>query len=105
MPSLPRFVEPWVHFFEADRCNYLLTTTRCLVKMGDMFKQAIFDEEMRSTLHGWAKNVRKRKRAQNAGGVSSLKNFFTSRRKKDDKPPDDALEADASSQGAWTQLN
>ncbi|XP_074569011.1 MLO-like protein 13 [Curcuma longa] len=82
-------------------CSYSTAPLYAIVtQMGDMFKQAIFDEEMRSTLHGWAKNVRKRKRAQNAGGVSSLKNFFTSRRKKDDKPPDDALEADASSQGA-----
>ncbi|KAG6474577.1 hypothetical protein ZIOFF_068515 [Zingiber officinale] len=73
-------------------CSYSTLPLYVIVtQMGDMFKQAIFDQQMQTTLHNWAENVRKRKRGKNAG-VSSLMNVFTSKRKKDD-------EAD-SSQGA-----
>ncbi|KAG6472788.1 hypothetical protein ZIOFF_070266 [Zingiber officinale] len=73
-------------------CSYSTLPLYVIVtQMGDMFKQAIFDQQMQTTLHNWAENVRKRKRGKNVG-VSSLMNVFTSKRKKDD-------EAD-SSQGA-----
>lgn len=41
--------------------------------MGDMFKQAIFDEQLRSTLHGWAETIRKRKKPKTFGVSSFMK--------------------------------
>ncbi|XP_042444475.1 MLO-like protein 13 isoform X2 [Zingiber officinale] len=66
-------------------CSYSTLPLYVIVtQMGDMFKQAIFDQQMQTTLHNWAENVRKRKRGKNVG-VSSLMNVFTSKRKKDDE--------------------
>ena len=49
--------------------------------MGDMFKKAIFDEQLRLTLHGWAEGARKRKRP----GISSFLKKFSSKSKRQDK--------------------
>lgn len=48
--------------------------------MGDMFKQAIFDEQLRSTLHGWAETIRKRKEPKTFG-VSSFMKVINSKSK------------------------
>ncbi|KAM0941621.1 hypothetical protein DsansV1_C16g0140591 [Dioscorea sansibarensis] len=45
-------------------CSYSTLPLYAIVtQMGDMFKQAIFAAQLRTTLHGWAEDVRKRKRS------------------------------------------
>ncbi|WOL12074.1 MLO-like protein 13 isoform X1 [Canna indica] len=64
-------------------CSYsTLPLYTIVTQMGDMFKQGIFDEQLRWTLHGWAENIRKRKRPKTIG--SSFMNVLTSRGKKDE---------------------
>lgn len=48
--------------------------------MGDMFKQAIFAEQLRLMLHDWAEDARKRKRSQ--VGVSAFVNVFSHKAKR-----------------------
>ncbi|KAG1327338.1 MLO-like protein 13 [Cocos nucifera] len=63
-------------------CSYSTLPLYAIVtQMGDMFKKAIFDEQLRLTLHGWAEGARKRKRP----GISSYLNKFGSKSKRQDK--------------------
>ncbi|URD91647.1 hypothetical protein MUK42_01007 [Musa troglodytarum] len=55
-------------------CSYsTLPLYTIVTQMGDMFKQAIFDEQLRSTLHGWAETIRKRKKPKTVGVSSFMK--------------------------------
>lgn len=52
-------------------CSYSTLPLYAIVtQMGDMFKQALFDDQLRSALHGWAESARKRKRS--SSGTSSF---------------------------------
>lgn len=51
------------------------------MQMGDSFKQAIFDQYMQATLHGWAEGARRRKKS-GGSGVSSLLGVFGHREMK-----------------------
>ncbi|XP_010913229.1 MLO-like protein 13 isoform X2 [Elaeis guineensis] len=63
-------------------CSYSTLPLYAIVtQMGDMFKKAIFDEQLRLTLHGWAEGARKRKRP----GISSFLKKFSSKSKRQDK--------------------
>ncbi|XP_064954943.1 MLO-like protein 13 isoform X2 [Musa acuminata AAA Group] len=62
-------------------CSYsTLPLYTIVTQMGDMFKQAIFDEQLRSTLHGWAETIRKRKEPKTFG-VSSFMKVINSKSK------------------------
>ncbi|KAJ8500304.1 hypothetical protein OPV22_010856 [Ensete ventricosum] len=64
-------------------CSYSTLPLYAIVtQMGDMFKQAIFDEQLRSTLHGWAETIRKRKKPKTVG-VSSFMKVINSKSKTD----------------------
>ncbi|XP_020110833.1 MLO-like protein 13 isoform X3 [Ananas comosus] len=57
-------------------CSYSTLPLYAIVtQMGDMFKQAIFAEQLRLMLHDWAEDARKRKRSQ--VGVSAFVNVFS----------------------------
>lgn len=63
-------------------CSYSTLPLYAIVtQMGDMFKEAIFDTQLRSTLHGWAEGARKRKRPS----ISSFLNKFGSKSKRQDR--------------------
>ncbi|XP_020273903.1 MLO-like protein 13 isoform X2 [Asparagus officinalis] len=62
-------------------CSYSTLPLYAIVtQMGDTFKQAIFADQLRSTLHNWAENVRKRKKAGSASSSLLKKlNIFGSK--------------------------
>nr|CAD1825342.1 unnamed protein product [Ananas comosus var. bracteatus] len=62
-------------------CSYSTLPLYAIVtQMGDMFKQAIFAEQLRLMLHDWAEDARKRKRSQ--VGVSAFVNVFSHKAKR-----------------------
>ncbi|KAJ0986984.1 hypothetical protein J5N97_005340 [Dioscorea zingiberensis] len=58
-------------------CSYSTLPLYAIVtQMGDSFKQAIFAAQLRTTLHGWAEDARKRKRS---GKSTPFKKMFSAK--------------------------
>ncbi|PKA62405.1 MLO-like protein 13 [Apostasia shenzhenica] len=62
-------------------CSYSTLPLYAIVtQMGDSYKQAIFDQYLQSTLHGWAEDVRKRKKSPQS--FSAVMDVFGKKRRK-----------------------
>ncbi|KAG0468977.1 hypothetical protein HPP92_018305 [Vanilla planifolia] len=84
-------------------CSYSTLPLYAIVtQMGDMFKQAIFAEQMRSVLQIWAEGARKRKRSSASGG-SALQKLFGPKVKKGEQSGTGIRSKPISDQGQSSQ--